>query len=96
MHWLPRITGTIDPTATAATFDPFDIDYGEIFVDCNAYNSFESVSVTRAYRELRIDDMRFDESVPGWRWTLATDKRGCGAGVSRRDASVFADSQFSL
>jgi hypothetical protein len=95
MHWLPRITGTIDPTTMAATFDGFDIEYGTLFVGCNAHNSFESLGITRAYRDARVDDLHFEEGVPGWRWTLETDHRGCGAGVSTADAEVYAQTSFN-
>jgi len=96
-HWLPRITGTIDPARTAATFDQYNIDDDSLGISCSAAGSRESVSITRGYRDLRADELEFTEDVPGWRWAISADKRSCGGTVYRwLDANSYADTYFQV
>lgn len=94
MHWMPRITGTIDATTTEARIDPFAFDYDTISVICSATGGTESVSMSRAYRDGRVDVLAFDEDVPGWRWTLGSDHRACSAGMRRLDANTYVATSF--
>ncbi|MEP6862030.1 MAG: hypothetical protein ABJE66_15505 [Deltaproteobacteria bacterium] len=96
-HWLPRITGTIDRSRTAAAFDPFDVPYDFIGVDCQATSGYEGLSITGAYRDIRADDIAFDEDVPGWRWSITDDHRVCGGSLGEMpDANTYSDTYFEV
>ena len=96
-HWLPRITGTFDPTRTAATFDSYEIDNEALELSCLQPNTGEYLTIERGYRDLHPDDLAFTEDVPGWRWTLAVTGRVCwGTVVRYSDAENYAETAFRV